>query len=341
MVFAQKTGQVEVRVEAKSAVNATFHLSYIVMGASWKSSYDVRVDYLTKPVQLSHKAQIMQQTGEDWTHVDLKLATGNPSAGAQVPYMGVWYVNYNNVGRPEQLSEVQMSNANTRFKKSEATAMDDVIANQQFAVSQNLTQQEYTIERKQTIASTNSPITVVLRELELDAKYEYHAKPRLDPDAFLVAKVYNWGQFDLLDGELSLFNNNTYVGKAFLNTQNPDDTLQLSLGRDKGLVVKRSRVYNKQEKTLFGSNKIDYFVWEIEVRNNKKVPVDIVLRDQVPVSQHEDIKVTVNNVGGGDYDEKTGIIKWRLKQLPGAKNIYEITYEVKYPKNVGTGVMYY
>lgn len=338
--FAQKTGMVEVRVEAESPVNAHFDLSYLVHGASWISTYDARVDDLTKPVNLTHKAQITQQTGENWDEVDLKLATGNPSAVAQVPYMNVWYVNFNNAVMRGSRAEA-MSNANVRFKDEEMLKKLPGVQNQQFQVTQNLTQQEYVVERKQTIASNNAPITVVLRELSLPAKYEYHAKPRLDQDAFLVAKVYNWGQYDLLDGELSLFNNKTYVGKSYLNTNNPEDTLQLSLGRDKGVVVTRERVYNKQEKTFLGNSRIDHYVWKIKLKNNKKVPVDIVLRDQVPVAQNEEIKVTVNSTGGGKLDEKTGIVKWRFKMAPGQTNSYDVSYEVKYPKDRSQGVMYY
>lgn len=339
--FAQKTSVVEVRVEASKAVSARFELSYIVNGASWVSSYDVRVDDLTKPVNLTHKAQINQQTGEDWDKVDLTLATGNPSAGAQVPYMGVWYVNFNNVASQGSARDQLMSNANQAFRMKDKSMKEVSFDNQEFQITQNLTQQEYSVDRKQTVASNNSPITVVLRNLDLPAKYEYHVKPRLDKDAFLVAKVYNWAQYDLLDGELSLFNNKTYVGKAYLNTNNPEDTLQLSLGRDKGVVVSRLRVYDKQESTLFGNHRIDNYVWKIELRNKKKVPVDIVLRDQVPVAQNEEIKVTVNNDGGGLLDEKTGIIKWRFTLGPGQSRAYQVAYEVKYPKGKSGGVMYY
>ncbi len=332
------SGEVYVKVVTENAINARFRLSYIVPNAHWRSVYDAKVNDLSQPVKLTHKANITQNTGEDWKNVNLVLATGNPSASAQVPYMATWYVNLHNVsltgGNPPTLR-----NANT-IRQFEAAADDAESFNPpQTTINQNLTQQEYTIERKQTLLSSNTPVTVALRALELPARYEYHAKPRLDKDAFLVAKVHGWNKYDLLDGDISLFNNNTYVGKAYLNTQLPQDTLQLSLGRDKGLVISRERVYTKQEKTFFGSNRIDHYVWRIELRNNKKQAVDIVLRDQVPVSQNDEIKVSVKSVGGGEYDEPSGIIKWRFPLAPAQQKAYEVSYEVKYPKEVR--VMYY
>ena len=51
-------------------------LSYVVPGAGWTSSYDVRLtgDRLT----LSWYGLITQHTGEDWPECDLTLSTARP-----------------------------------------------------------------------------------------------------------------------------------------------------------------------------------------------------------------------------------------------------------------------
>ncbi|MGB0176607.1 MAG: mucoidy inhibitor MuiA family protein [Owenweeksia sp.] len=336
--FSKRTGQVVVSVDVPRASVFQFDLLYMVSSVSWYSTYDARVDDLSQPVELTHKAMINQQSGEDWNNVELILATGNPSAGAQVPYMNPWYVNFNDqkiyLDGVQTRGSISSMDANTIFKARKVEVAEaDAAVYQDFSINQNITQQEYTVDRKQNIPSSTSPATVVLREISLPARYEYHAKPRLDKDAFLIAKVYDWGRFDLLNGEISLFNNNTFVGKAFLNTQNPDDTLQLSLGRDQNVVISRTRIYNKQEKSFFGNNRIDLFTWKIEIRNNKKVAVDLILRDQVPVSQNEDIKVDIKEMSGGKLEEKSGIIKWRLNLNPGQRLEKIVSYELKYPKD--------
>ncbi len=333
--FAQKTGQVIVQVEAIAPTNASFELSYLVGSAYWNSKYDARVKDLSSPVTLVQKAQIIQQTGEDWTNVELVLSTGQPNAGGQVPYMNIQYVDfYAPVALYGSQSPQKASVRNADTRAGGRAEADEVnITYPSFQVNENLTQQEFSIDRKQTIKSSSQPATVVLRELTLPAKYEYHAKPRLDNNAFLVAKVYDWEQYDLMNGEISLYNGSTYVGKSQLNAQNPDDTLQLSLGRDQGIVLKRTRVKNKQEKNFFGNKRTDLYTWKIEVRNTKKSAVKLMLKDQVPVSRNEEIEVSVKGIGGGSLDEKTGIIRWNFDLAPGAKKEMEISYEVKYPKD--------
>ena len=334
--FSLKTNQVVITLLNEKSASTTFKLSYQVNNAWWETVYDARVDDLDQPVALTHKAKITQQTGEDWTDVNLKLATGNPLAGAQVPYMNPWHVGINNVGFFDGVKvrgNATYYNANTARPESMEMDGENALAGLDFKVTQNLTQQEYTVERKQTVTSNNQASTVILRELKLDAKYEYHAKPRLDQDVFLIAKIYNWERYDLLSGELSLFNNNTYVGKAYLSTQNPLDTLQLSLGRDKNIVVKRTRVSGKQSKTFFGSKRIDAYTWCIELRNSKRTEVNIILRDQVPVSQNEEVEVSIKDINGGKLDEPTGIIKWSISLKPGERTERKFSYEVKYPKS--------
>ncbi len=335
--FSQKTSVVEVKVEAAAATTANFELTYLVSGAGWQSTYDARVTDLNSPVQLTQKARIIQQTGEDWKNVDLTLSTGNPARGGQVPYMNTWYVDfapelygYQNI--PKTKRESMTRNADAMMMEADEEAGAPALGNQQFQVNENLIAEEYTIERRQTILSSGSPETVQLRELDLPAQYQYHIKPRLDKDAFLIAKIYNWDEFNLIQGELSLFNGATYVGKSFLNTQNPDDTLQLSMGRDQGIVVTRNRVRSKEEKSFLGGKKTELFTWKIEVRNTKSTAVEVLLKEPVPVSRNEDIEVEVEELSGGKLEPKSGIVKWEFELAAGAKKAFVVSYEIEWPK---------
>ncbi len=331
--FGNMPGEVVVEIEAAAPTTANLELSYLIRSAGWSSSYDARVNEIGQPLELTHKAKIWQQTGEDWKNVEMILSTGNPTIGGQVPYLSTWYVGYQQryINGVEVRAQKALRNADVAMEDDEAAPGG--ASQQQFSIVQNITQQEFHVDRKQSIFSGSNPTTVQLREIELPASYEYHLKPRLDNDAFLIAKVYDWERFDLLAGEIALFNRTTYVGKSYLNVANPLDTIQLSLGRDKGLVVKRERVYDKQENSFLGGKKIDNFRWRIEIRNNKREAVKILLKDQVPVSRHEDIEVEIESKGEGILDTETGILKWEFKLNPSQSRSIEYGYQLKYPKD--------
>jgi uncharacterized protein (TIGR02231 family) len=330
--YGQKINQVVVKLEAKAATTARFELSYLVSNASWSTNYDLRVLDLKQPVELTHKAQIEQRTGEDWTNVKLRLATGNPSTGGQLPVIRPWYV--------AQIRNMADQNYNTNSRADNAALSLESAPpvskrkanNLNVTRKENLTQQEYSVDRTFSLNSSASAETVILRKLSLPAVYGYQIAARQDNDAFLTAKVYNWGQHNLLNGALALYNNRTYVGQAYLNTQVADDTLLLSLGRDNGIVVQRERVYANTEKAFIGSDRIDSYTWKIDIRNTKSTAVNITLKDQVPVSQNEEVKVKIESLGGAQLNEQTGILTWRIGLKPQENTTQQFSYKVRYPK---------
>ncbi|MEL6357697.1 MAG: DUF4140 domain-containing protein, partial [Bacteroidota bacterium] len=58
----KKTSQVLVKIAADEATQASFILSYLVQDASWTPNYDIRVKDVTKPVSLTYRAEVAQNT---------------------------------------------------------------------------------------------------------------------------------------------------------------------------------------------------------------------------------------------------------------------------------------
>lgn len=88
------TSEIEVRIEAPAAGKASFTLTYYVRNAGWFPSYDVRSEGLTKPVMISYKANIFQNTKEDWKNVELTLSSSNPNTGNIAPQLKTWWLDY-------------------------------------------------------------------------------------------------------------------------------------------------------------------------------------------------------------------------------------------------------
>jgi len=168
---------------------------------------------------------------------------------------------------------------------------------------------------------------------DMQATYEYYVAPKFDVDAYLTAKISDWQQLNLLPGEANLFFEGTYLGKSTLDLANAGDTLNLSLGKDKGVVVKRTLLKEYSSKKFIGSNKTDTRQYEIVIRNNKQQSVNIVVEDQFPISTQKEIEVQEKKYEGAKLEDDTQKITWSLAIDSRKENKLNFKYEVKYPKD--------
>ncbi|MEZ7884215.1 MAG: DUF4139 domain-containing protein, partial [Bacteroidales bacterium] len=192
---------------------------------------------------------------------------------------------------------------------------------------------EFEIKTPYTITSDNRSIAVDIDRLSYKADYEYLSVPKLDKDVFLLAKISDFDKSGLLAGEANVFFENTYVGKTILDLANSSDTLELSLGRDNNISVKRENISNKRSSQFFGSKKEDARNWMIKVQNNRSNLVNLKIIDQIPVSQNSEIDVAIENISEGILNKNSGEISWNLKLSPNDKKEIEIKYKVRYPKD--------
>ena len=199
-------------------------------------------------------------------------------------------------------------------------------------VASNTTSAEFEIGVPYTIHSDDNATLVDIAVHEIGAVYEYYAAPGYIQRTFLTAHLTEWEQFDLLPGPLNLFLNNTYVGQTSINPQLANDTLSISLGQDQGLVIERKQSNEFSRRQFFGNRKTDMKAYEISIRNNKSVPVSILVEDQIPISTDSDIDITLEESGGGVFNERTGVLRWRLNLASGESENLIFRYAVKYPR---------
>ncbi|MDR1454884.1 MAG: mucoidy inhibitor MuiA family protein, partial [Tannerella sp.] len=191
---------------------------------------------------------------------------------------------------------------------------------------------EFDVKTPYTIPSENRNITIELEHYSVPAEYEYYSVPKIRAEAFLLANISGWEQYNLLEGEANIFFENTFVGKTILDVRSLGDTLSLSLGRDKNVSVKREKVREYSTQKFLGSRTETTRDWKITVRNNRRQPVAIVIFDQIPVSTLQEIEVNTENLSGGTLDGETGEVKWKLTLQPAQTSELDLRYRVKYPK---------
>lgn len=191
----------------------------------------------------------------------------------------------------------------------------------------------YEIKDPYTILNDGKTYMADIDGSEVKAQYEYYAAPKIEADAFLTAKIVDWQELNLLPGEANLFFEGTFLGKSLLDVTNAGDTLNISLGKDKGVVVKRTLLKDYSSKRFIGSNKTDTRKYEIVVRNNKQQPVNIIVEDQFPVSTQKEIEVQDRKYDGAKLDDDTQKLTWQMTVDVKKENKVNFKYEVKYPKD--------
>ncbi len=197
---------------------------------------------------------------------------------------------------------------------------------------ENQTTVEFEVKTPYTIKSNGEKLTVDLTTYAIDAIYEYYAVPKLDKDAFLIARIINWDQYNLLEGEANLYFEDAYVGRSILDAKSLSDTLDISLGRDKNIVIGREKVDDFSKKRTVGSNKIDSRGFKIIARNKKSQPIKLTILDQIPIASISDISILPDELSGGKLEISTGEIKWELILEPKSQKEIMLKYSVKYPK---------
>jgi hypothetical protein len=198
---------------------------------------------------------------------------------------------------------------------------------------ENQTTVEIQVAEPYSIKTNGERTLVDLKTYEIPSTYRYTAIPKLDKDAFLLAEISDWSQYNLLEGESNLYFEEGFVGRSILNPAALQDTLQISMGRDRSILIQREKVDQLSKKRSIGSNITESRGYEISLKNNKSQAVTLQLKDQIPVSVNSNITVTTGELSGGTLDPLTGIVTWEITLPPGGQQKLSLRYEVKYPKS--------
>lgn len=341
-LYARNTSEIVVSVSAEDDAAAEFQLSYVVANAGWVPVYDLRATDTKSPVQLNYKANVFQSTGEEWNNVRLTLSTANPNLGGIKPELSPLYVD---ILKPVVRTARYRDGAVHRGAPGAAPAMEydkeveelvevpaETIAQYTTTIQTSLNT-EFAISVPYTVVSTNKPTLVDIATHSLKADYLYSVAPKLDNDAFLMARVTGWEEFSLLPGEANVFFEGTFVAKSFIDPAEIRDTLSVSLGRDRRIVVKREKIKDFNSRKTIGTNQRDAHGYTITVRNAKSEDVKIVVEDQIPVSQNSQVEVTLTEQGGAQFLKESGKLKWELTLKSQEAKKLDYKFEVRYPKD--------
>ena len=334
--------EITVTVSAEAPVTGTVEISYYVTQAGWTPSYDLRSGGTASPVKLTYKAHVFQSSGEEWNDVSLRLSTGNPNRGSTKPELPVWYLNYyypqyktreGNSSAPGTLDATEtMDDKDLRKRVDELSAAQSAANYSQLV--ETMTNVEFDIRLPYSIPSDGVRHVIAVKSEELPALYRHYLVPRYDREAFLIASITGWESLNLLPGSANIFFEGTFVGQTVLNPVLINDTLNLSLGRDRSITITRTRLPETLKNKLLGNEVTKTVVYELKMKSARSSKINLVVEDQVPVSQNKDIKIDVQETAKADYNSTTGMLRWDTTLGSRESKTFTFRYAVTYQKGM-------
>lgn len=337
--------RVIITVSSTEPVSGKMNLSYFVSNAGWTPFYDLRSEALTGKINLTYKAQVYQNTGLDWNDVKLNISTNNPYANKTKPELQPWYIDYTTY-RVEATKKRNLDYNNAPAVQSEAfnmgytfnkDAFEDIpalTANQFTTVVQQLIAAEFKIDLPYTIKSNNEQHMVLIKQTDLDTKFKYYSVPKMDKGVYLVAQMTKLDELQLVPARANIYFDGSYIGETYIDPTSMDDTLNLSLGKDPNIMVKRTLLKKDSKDKVIAEKRERSFAYSIEVKNMKSIPVEIVIQDQIPITQNADITIEKSDLGkGGNLDETTGLMEWSFTLKPKESKLFDYNFKVKHNKD--------
>jgi uncharacterized protein (TIGR02231 family) len=338
--------RVVITISSNEVVSGKLSFSYVISQAGWTPLYDLRSDSSTGKINLTYKAQVRQNSGLDWNDIRLNISTNNPYANKTKPELNPWYIDYQ-AAFTKKIQESaacsgtsavlfnsqQVTNMGYSFTQKESN-MDDALSAANFTtVVQMLIAAEFKIDLPYSIPSNNDQHMVLIKQTDLATTFKYYAVPKMDPGVYLVAQMTKLDELQLIPAKANIFFDGSYIGETYIDPTRMEDTLNLSLGKDPNIVVKRTLLKKECKDRVIQDKRERTFAYSIEVRNSKSSPIDIVIQDQIPITQNTDITIESANLAKGRLNERTGVIEWSFNLKPKENKVIDFDYKIRHSKD--------
>lgn len=331
-------GKLIVRVMSETTGNFPFSVNYLTPAAQWQPSYELFVEQMNAPIELTYKADISQNTGVDWSETKLRLTSGMIQQNRELPRWNPWFVDYQNNlftrVQAESLEEVQLQ----RYDRAPALKANSSSIGEHLTQTENQLNTTFDIDLPYTIISNGKKHSVNLKQLELTGTYTYYSVPRLDRNVYLTAKIPEFGKHQLLPGRAQVIFEGTRIGETQLNPETTDAELSLNLGRDPQIALERTLITDKSGTKFLSTKKEQNFLYKLEIKNNKDRKIKLQLEEQFPLSKDKSIEIGVTQNSGGKIDSEKGIVKWELELKPGESKVLEFGFRIKSDKDKEIGL---
>ena len=348
---AQKPpAKLEVRIElaASAATKATLRVSYAVRNARWAPLYDARLDTGgrdRKPsLELVRRAEITQNTGEDWSDVALTVSTVRTARGGSAPALNSLIVQYPTPLRPAAPANAAMDSARPAQRGVMAKVAEPYAerADEQQATAEvGSFQVMFKIPGRVSVGASEGAKSLRISTAAIAPDLAVRAVPVKDPTAFLEASFKQGEDAPLLPGRIAIYRDGVFVGRGQMAAASKDEPVRLGFGADDKIKIERTVVKRNEGSAglIVTTSKTDERSFKTTVRNGHDFPIKVAIEDQLPVSENEDIQVemlsSTTPPTTTNLRDKRGVLEWAFEAKPGEVKDISFAWRVRWPKDKG------
>ena len=303
-------------------------LSYVIDGASWSAEYEVRVDSNTAEVTLGYNAVVKQSTQESWKGVALALSTARPSLSGRQPELEPWRIRVFKQARARNASMMNSSKFSNSKNRTDGAVSKETVTSVSFQIA-----------GEHDVLNTGDPCRVPIASIPLKTSISYVTVPKLGESAFAVAEIKNTSTYILVPGATNVFLDGQFVTSSTLQRVAPNAEFKVNVGRDEGVSVEHKLISKKREESgsmLLGKANTLIHKFNTKIRNGKDLPVTIVVQQQIPLSNTDEVTVTLQaprlkTKEQEDDLERKGSVETQHTIAAGEEIEVPLQFTVEYP----------
>lgn len=329
-------------------------LSYVDRFVRWKPYYEIHMDNDNAPLRFRLRATILRfDPCEEWKDIDVRLFSESTSLVTGLPSLQPRYIYYKDHKKSKGVILEDMAHAVPIYDELPYPAAPMPIEDRQTNKLERLFDDVRSVDvvsadfDSDVIARFELPgkwtfpevtkgdtrfceINIDIQEVNIPAEYIYYAIPKVSSDVFLTAQIDESYMGQLIGCNADVYVKDIMIGSCRLDVRPVAERYRLSLGKDEELYVSRRQIRNMHTSDRRKKNNQDISEFEIMVQNRKPHDVSIQILDQVPLSTDNRIRVNIEELSGGSYDDVTGEVKWDINVDTMTSSQIELKYMVSY-----------
>ncbi|XDD52079.1 mucoidy inhibitor MuiA family protein [Leptospira sp. WS92.C1] len=314
---------------------AKLNLTYQSGGVSWRPFYSVRMEGREK-IELEYLAEINQESGEDWSNINLLLSTSSPDVSGRRPRLSSQKLH----DQKKQTEKDSLITFQSQSTAGEANAVPETEVPEAITDPTTGSSEEsgsgflFRYSKPVTLLSRKESKKLSLASFTTDASFTALYVPNLKRYPLIRGSFKNLSGFPILPGQAAVFRQAGMVGTSGFGYISPGEKAEISFGSENEIRAIYRKESNETKEGILSGTKVIEKLIRVELENFGKESRTISFQESIPVSGVESVKVSVDSSTTPGYTElrkDSGILEWKVEMKPNQKQEIKLKYKVSFP----------